>query len=178
MNRIRQMCVWLGRLPHSRGFGVQSPTDYRFVRYVINESWPYYAYKTLGKKDHWLRKKLGKLYFRVANHLQPQYIVDGIGVESYLRAACPKATISNKLPEKDEQPSPLLILAPIQTEYQQLLDYCGENTILVLENINQHQPLWHCIEYDRRTSVTFDLYYCGIVLFDKKRSTNNYKVNF
>lgn len=177
MNRFRQMCIWLGRLPHSAGFGVQSPTDYRFVRYVICESWPYYAYQTLGKDDGWLRKKLGKLYFRLANHLQPHIIFDGIGVDSYLRASCPKTVITNQLPEQALN-TPTLILAPIQTDYQQLLDCCGQNTILVFEDIYSQQPLWHCIEYDKRTTVTFDLYYCGIVLFDKTRSTNNYKVNF
>jgi hypothetical protein len=34
------------------------------------------------------------------------------------------------------------------------------------------------VERDVRTGVTFDLYYCGIVFFDKKRHKMNYKVNF
>ena len=67
LNRLHQAYVWLRRISHCRGFGIQSPTDYRFVRYVVNEHWPYYAYESLGQNDDWLRRKLGLLYFRLAN---------------------------------------------------------------------------------------------------------------
>jgi hypothetical protein len=53
------------------GFGIQSPKDYAFVRYVINEKWPYYAYERLGKNDDWRTRKLGRLYMRLANWRQP-----------------------------------------------------------------------------------------------------------
>ena len=35
---------WLCRCKYCRGFGVQSPSAYSFIRYVINEHYPYYAY--------------------------------------------------------------------------------------------------------------------------------------
>ena len=66
MNRLQQVFVWLSRIHRCRGFGIQSPTDYAFVRYVVNEHWPYYAYDLLPN-DAWLTRKLGKLYFRLAN---------------------------------------------------------------------------------------------------------------
>jgi len=34
------------------------------------------------------------------------------------------------------------------------------------------------VTQDKRTGVTFDLYYCGIVFFNKKRFKQNYIVNF
>ena len=63
---IRRWLVWLSRIHRVWGFGIQSPTDYAFVRYVVNEHWPYYAYEELTDKD-WLTEKLGRLYFRLAN---------------------------------------------------------------------------------------------------------------
>ena len=57
---MNRWLVWLSRIHHCRGFGIQSPTDYAFVRYVVNEHWPYYAYDQLTA-DSWLNKKLGRL---------------------------------------------------------------------------------------------------------------------
>lgn len=46
--RVKRLSVWLRRAHHSRGFGVQSPSAYSFVRYVINEHYPYYSYDLLA----------------------------------------------------------------------------------------------------------------------------------
>lgn len=172
MNRIRQAWVWLSRIGHCQGFGIQSPTDYRFVRQVINEHAPYYAYQELGADDTWMRKKLGRLYLRLANDLQPATVIDRVGVADYLKAGCRKANITDNSDTFD------LAIVPIQTEYNQLLEHCSQHTVIVFENIWQQPALWHCIEYDRRAVVTFDLFYCGIVCFDKRRSSHNYIVNF
>ena len=51
MNQLKRYLVWLGRIHRCGGFGIQSPTDYSFVRYVINEHWPYYAYDSLTDDD-------------------------------------------------------------------------------------------------------------------------------
>ena len=181
MNRLQQSLVWLRRVWHCRGFGIQSPTDYRFVRYVINEHWPYYCYEQLGKNDNCTSKKLGRLYFRLANHLQPTTIIDKVGAGEYLKAGCSKARIidhTQGLADIGPDQTIDLALVPIQTEFQRLFSSCNEKSVVVFENIYKHPSLWHCIEYDRRTTVTFDLYYCGIVIFDKSRSPANYIVNF
>ena len=91
MNRLKAFFVWLGRIWHCRGFGIQSPTDYWLVRYVINEHWPYYQYAELGRDDDWLRQKLGLLYFRLANWRQPTVIASD-GYRDYLQAGCRKAS--------------------------------------------------------------------------------------
>ena len=69
------LAVWLSRIGHCRGFSVQSPSAYAFIRYVINEHYPYYAYDDMLKA--WpdikgLRLKLCRLYFRLANFAQAQ----------------------------------------------------------------------------------------------------------
>ena len=96
MNQLYRRIVWLSRIHRCRGFGIQSPTDYAFVRYVVNEHWPYYAYEELTDKD-WLKQKLGRLYFRIANWRQPQAILEICGSgQSYVRyfqTGCRKAHI-------------------------------------------------------------------------------------
>ena len=86
MNRLHLAYIWLKRCCHSRGFGIQSPTDYSFVRYVINEHWPYYAYDQLAIEDNWLRQKVGRLCLRLANHRQPSEVIDLVGFADYLQA--------------------------------------------------------------------------------------------
>ena len=66
---------WLCRCKYSRGFGVQSPSAYSFIRYVINEHYPYYAYSELEERYEMpgrLQHKLGRLLFRLANYWQPE----------------------------------------------------------------------------------------------------------
>ena len=91
MQKLWYLIVWLKRIRHCRGFGIQSPSDYWLVRYVINEHWPYYQYEMLGQDDGWLRRKLGRLYFRLANWLQPDMIVSD-DYQDYLSAGCHKAS--------------------------------------------------------------------------------------
>ena len=53
-------------------------------------------------------------------------------------------------------------------------------TLLVIEGIGHDtaaKALWQKLLNDNRTGITFDLYYCGIVFFDK-RYKQNYIVNF
>lgn len=172
MNRLQQTFVWLRRIGHCRGFGIQSPTDYRFVRYVVNEHWPYYAYEELGLDDCWLRRKLGLLYFRLANELQPHTIIDPMGFREYLQAGCRKAQIV------DEAETVQLAIVPVKTDCQLLFSKCDDRSVVVIQDIYRAPKYWHSIEHHPKATVTFDLYYCGIVMFDPKRTKQNYIINF
>ena len=44
---LKRVILWTFRMGYSRGFGVQSPSSYSFLRYVVNEHYPYYAYQNL-----------------------------------------------------------------------------------------------------------------------------------
>ena len=172
MQRITHAFVWLMRIGHCRGFGIQSPADYWLARYVINEHWPYYQYATLGADDGWLTRKLGFLYFRIANWLQPR-VIESDGYRQYLQAGCRKATFGD---------STELIRLTLDGDYRARLtaiyNKVEPHTVLVVEAISKDWDFWHEIVADERTGVTFDLYYCGIVMFDKKRTKKTYIINF
>ena len=156
MQKLWYLIVWLKRIRHCRGFGIQSPSDYWLVRYVINEHWPYYQYEMLGQDDGWLRRKMGRLYFRLSNWLQPDVIVSD-DYQDYLSAGCHKASFG---------------------ETGSLYNKVTSDSVLVVEGIQHQQRFWQDLIADHRTGITFDLYYCGIVLFDKKRHKKNYIINF
>ena len=174
--------VWLSRIHCCRGFGIQSPTDYAFVRYVVNEHWPYYAYNELHEGD-WLREKLGRLYLRLANWRQPAIILSD-DYQQWWLAGCKKAKCMPNLSPLAPCPLPLnnIELAHISInqwdDFLSFLPKCDQQTVLVVEDICRNRPLWQQIARDQRTGTTFDLYYCGIVFFDTKRYKHNYKINF
>ena len=171
---ISRFLVWLSRLHHCRGFGIQSPTDYAFVRYVINEHWPYYAYAQLkGLADDWQKRKLGLLYFRLANWRQPS-VMGRDEYEPYWKAGCRKTCFV-------EHPQSLELARIDVTacdDMTPIYNKANSQSVLVVEKIYRNWDCWHQIERSTMTGVTFDLYYCGIVFFDKKRHKMNYKVNF
>ena len=173
MNQLRRWLVWLSRWHRSRGFGIQSPTDYAFVRYVVNEQWPYYAYDEL-KDDNWLVQKLGRLYFRLANWRQPQHMVAD-SYQRYWQAGCRRMRFTA------EQEIPVE-LARVEVEDQQgwnsLLAKCDSHSVVVVEGIWRDKQQWLRMRDDERVVITFDLYYCAIVFFDKKRYRHHYIINY
>lgn len=172
MERLKAAAVWLCRIGHTRGFGIQSPTDYWVVRYVINEHWPYYQYEMLGPDDDWLTRKLGRLCFRLANWLQPS-VVESSTYKEYLKAGCKKMVFGE---------SAELVVMPLERDSQDRLtniyNKVSPRSVLLLTGISRAKELWRKVVDDERTGITFDLYYCGIVMFDKKRDKRNYIINF
>lgn len=181
MMGLKQIAIWMSRMAHSRGFGIQSPTDYAFVRYVINEHWPYYQYDSLPTAN-WETLHLARLYFRLSNWRQPSVIVvpnpmdDNDLRTTYLKAGCYKATLQS------ESPTIELMLQPLVGNYrQQLLDSLNrvdDQSVVIVEHLYEDWAFWHSLVADPRAIITFDLYYCGIILFDKKRTKQHYKINF
>lgn len=175
MNQLTRFFVWLSRLHHCRGFGIQSPTDYWLVRYVINEHWPYYQYATLGEGDDWLRRKLGLLYFRLANWRQPQTIVSS-DYSDYWKAGCQQATITPTLPPRVELMH--IDVSNADQLFNQLKGRIDERSVVVIEGIWRNQAVWQQLVSNGQVSVSFDLHYCGILTFDPKRTKKHYIINF
>ena len=168
--QVRIAVVWLWRCRHSRGFGIQSPWAYSFVRYVVNEHWPYYAYEQLNDETQGpIAKKLLQLYLRLANFRQKDSwtIVTAdrnhsweAAVRRYLLAGCREADCR--------------IAEPVAAETL-------TSGMVVVEGIGwkrRQRSLWQQLIADNHASVSFDLYYCGIVFFDQQLTKRQYVVNF
>ena len=174
MNPLPRFLVWLSRIHKCQGFGIQSPTDFDFVRTVVNEHDTYYTYNELQAKN-WMQRKLGELYFRITNWRQPATILTN-NYLPWFQAGCRSARIVSDL---DDEP---LQLARIEIEQHQQLEqlYTRSNqlSVIIVEGIWRDWQTWHAIEHDTRTGTTFDLYYCGIVFCDTQRYKHNYRINF
>jgi hypothetical protein len=175
MQRLKHMLVWLSRMNHCKGFGIQSPTDYWFVRYVINEQWPYYQYEAVGKDDDWLTRKLGLLYFRIANWLQPKVVMSD-GYQDYLQIGCKTAMFNDHAETID------LVHLKLNGDYRRrvtnIYNKVNAKSVMIIEDIRKDMSFWREVTNDEHTGITYDLFYCGIVMFDKNRHKMNYIINF
>ena len=179
MNTLRRWLVWLSRIHKCQGFGIQSPTDFDFVRSVVNEHDAYYAYDELKAAD-WMQRKLGELYLRVANWRQPATILTD-DYQPWFQAGCRSARIVNvqRLTFNVQRSIELSRIEIEQhAQLEQLYDHCNQQSVIIVEGIWRNWQAWHAIEHDTRTGTTFDLYYCGIVFFDIQRYKHNYRINF
>lgn len=199
--KLRRMLVWLRRMRHSRGFGVQSPWAYRMVRYVINEHYPYYAYDALAQSYPGLgvvERKMCELCLRLANSVQPSLVVNfddaGGAYGAYFSAGCRKARIENV--GSDLSPVRLFDmlagcsglfaarLVPCKGLNDQFASICSAaraGSAVVVHGIHSDsnaRVMWRRIVREEPGVVTFDLYYCGLVFFDEKRYKQNYIINF
>lgn len=208
MTNLKMLAVWLSRINHCRGFGVQSPSAYAFIRYIISEHYAYYAYIDMLKA--WpnlkgLRLKLCRLYFRLANYAQAdQWVWCSTLPEAerqHIVSGCHHTLIHTSATGQSIEPLPANIktavgvaaLSATEEERQAFVEQFVSTwdktlspnddnirTLLIIEGIGHDaaaKALWQKLLNDNRTGITFDLYYCGIVFFDK-RYKQNYIVNF
>ena len=196
MSQIGSLLVWLRRSRHSRGFGVQSPWAYRFIRYVVNEHYPYYAYDDLSRLYEGYSKqiqKLCRLYFRIANFWQAEQALDYSAASetdvirlygTFMKRGCNKLEVVPVRHAADFSSVRLMRLS-VEGDYRQVFEkavsLANASTMIIVEQIKrdkESRTFWKSIVDDPRCISTFDLYYCGIIFFDKKRYKENYVVNF
>lgn len=192
--KVQRYLHWLRRIKYCRGFGVQSPSAYRFIRYVINEHYPYYAYDELRKEmprlDSLTRKRM-ELYFRVANFRQASLWLDFCErndvIATYVAQGC-HATQVRRITDlrqitADDRIEVLRICPTAGSEavLEAALQKTDDHTLFIIEDIGYNDTakrLWQTLLESDITSVSYDLYYLGIAFFDRKRYKNNYIVNF
>lgn len=190
LTRLRRGLLWISRAKYCRGFGIQSPWAYRFVRYVINEHWPYYAYEDLRRAFPRLSlrdRRLGELYLRLANHLQAAE-VELIGpvseaARAYLHAGCHAMVLreGRGMPHTQFAFAVIARESDLQQETMAMIARATDDAVLVVEGIHHDavaRKSWARILQDNRVRVSFDLYYCGILCFDRKKYKQHYKINF
>ncbi len=190
LSRLRRGVLWVSRAKYCRGFGIQSPWAYRFVRYVVNEHYPYYAYddlRPLFPKISRRERRLCELYLRLANYCQAdemELIGDVSAAKcAYIHAGCAK-TVLRKDGMTRQEGFAMAVIAYSPTLEQDVLAMVSrakDDSMLVVEGVHKnaaaHQS-WVRILRDKRVRISFDLYYCGILFFDRKKYKQNYKINF
>ena len=189
MNPLKRYIVWLRRMSHSRGFGVQSPSAYRFIRYVLCEHYPYYAYAELRCKyprAGWLARKRMELYFRIANFRQASRLVsNGSDVDmlsSYVERGCRRTQVVAEVGDGDVVEVARVCPAVGCEEYlEHLLAHADRETIVIVEDIAADPVagrMWRQLLNSSAVSVSYDLYWAGVAFFDTERFKTNYIVNF
>lgn len=192
--KVQRYLHWLRRIKYCRGFGVQSPSAYRFIRYVINEHYPYYAYDELRKElpclDSLTRKRM-ELYFRIANYRQASLCLDysrrDDTIAIYVGRGCNATRVRNiadsQQPVSGDKIEVLRIcpIAGCESVLAAALKQADDHTLFIIEDIGYNDTakrMWQKLLESDLTSVSYDLYYLGIAFFDRKRYKNNYIVNF
>ena len=192
--KVQRYLHWLRRIKYCRGFGVQSPSASRFIRYVINEHYPYYAYDELRKElprlDSLTRKRM-ELYFRISNYRQASLWLDysrrDDTIATYVWRGCNATRVRNiadsQQPVSGDKIEVLRIcpIAGCESLLAAALKQADDRTLFVIEDIGYNDTakrMWHTLLESDLTSVSYDLYYLGIAFFDRKRYKANYVVNF
>lgn len=192
--KVLRYLHWLRRIKYCRGFGVQSPSAYRFIRYVINEHYPYYAYDELRKElprlDSLTRKRM-ELYFRVANFRQASLWLDFCERNDVIATCVGRgchATQVRRITDlqqitADDRIEVLRICpsAGCEALLEAALQKTDDHTLFIIEDIGYNDTakrMWQKLLESDLTSVSYDLYYLGIAFFDRKRYKANYVVNF
>ena len=176
---------------YSRGFGVQSPSAYSFIRYVLTEHYPYYAYDELKmrfKSFNHATKKKGRLYFRLANYAQASHWFDYHLAEqpyaAYVHEGCRKTVfqaIDGKTIPNAFRIARLSMTEDYQAVYEALCKVATDDSILILEGINDNKDtkaFWKRVQESQKATRTYDLFLCGIIVFDTSKHKHHYIVNF
>lgn len=189
--RVKWIWIWIYRMGYSRGFGVQSPSAYSFIRYVLTEHYPYYAYDELKMRfksfDHATKKK-GRLYFRLANYAQASHWFDYHSAEqpyaAYVHEGCRKTVfqaIDGKTIPNAFRIARLSMTEDYQAVYEALCKVATDDSILILEGINDNKDtkaFWKRVQESQKATRTYDLFLCGIIVFDTSKHKHHYIVNF
>lgn len=201
VNWLSSLCYWfkrsmvfMRRFPHSQGFGIQSPSAYRFDREVINAHRPYDAYAALQlafPHEGRLTLKLARLYFRVAHATQARQWAlcthRNDVYRAYIQAGCHAAILvdGDEVGEVDKiAASDVLVMAMEDDRWpmcEAFVCSAHERSVLIVEGIyasKKAKVWWKELINDARTGVAFDLYDCGIIFFDHTKSKQVYIINF
>lgn len=186
MRHFRRPWVWVVRFRHRRGYGVHSPFAFGFIRDVVYERWPYYAFARLAHLHSWQVRLFGgyplqccRMLFRVANYVHPSTfrLIGSMSIErDYIKAAVPTAC------QVEQGVADLVVVeASRLSEAAQMLSQMAAGGAMILEGIHCDRlakRMWRAIQEDKHTGITFDLYDYGIVFFDHTRTKQHYIVNF
>ncbi len=161
LDTIAMPFIFLSRIRHCAGYGVQSPTDYAFVREVIYNHEAYSLYAELlasCPSAAWMERKIAKLLLRLSNHAQAESI-----------SVCGQLT-------------PLMRKAlHLGCRKSQLLPYsvsAAPSSLIVFTDIRrQGKKEWERL-LQRPNIIAYDLHYLGFAFHKTGRFSEAHIVNF
>ena len=191
---FKRSMVFMRRFPHSQGFGIQSPSAYRFDREVINAHHPYHAYADLQlafPHEDRLTLKLARLYFRIANATQARRWAlctqRNDVYQAYIQTGCRTAILvdGDEVGQVDKVAASDVLVMTMEDDRSPMCEAfvsrAHERSVLIVEGIyasKRAKMRWRELVNDERTGVAFDLYDCGIIFFDHTKSKQVYIINF
>lgn len=191
---FKRSMVFVRRFTHSRGFGIQSPSAYRFDREVINAHHPYDAYADLKQafpQQDRLTLKLARMYFRIAHAMQARQWAlcthRNDVYRAYVQAGCRMASLVDvdEVGEVDKVAESDVLVTTMEDDRwpmcEAFVSRAHERSILIVEGIyasKKAKMRWKELVNDERTGVAFNLYDCGIIFFDHTKSKQVYIINF
>lgn len=186
MRLVRNPWIWLLRFRKRRGYGVHSPFAYSFVRGVVLEQTPYYAYQRLSELHPWWVRwgsfyplSCRRLLFRLANFAHPGTI-RLVGNRPTERVYLTESVPSARWVERGVADF-VFVAAEHVAEAADIAATLPSHAMMVIEGIHRNKDarmVWHDIQSAPHTGITFDLYTYGVVFFDLSRHKQHYKVNF
>lgn len=187
---------WLLRWRTSRGFGVQSPSAYQFIKFVVREDWAYYRYKNIESKySESTQKQINvlKCFFRLSNFWQADIAVMEISNSSIgemISMGCKKTVVTNSviLPEEDYQRYIYIIRCENGCFRKFVSSIAGSDSIervgdrlshvmLIVTDINADEIAeseWQSIVSSDWSVRSYDVVEFGIVFFEKQMLKEHY----
>ena len=139
----------IARWWHGKGFGIQSRTDYEYLKDVIKEPLPYYAYEQI-------KSERARLIYRVCNHDKERKVT----------------MVGMFTPE--EQTAARLALHHEPDTTPQLAHLHGRETVIVSDITGDNAPLWQMAQ--EAQAITWDMGSIGLVRFVEGRYPEHYVV--
>lgn len=192
--RFRRQLAWLCRWSRALGFGIQPPWTYHFVTQVVNDRTDYKAYRELQEAmpaDSNASLRLARLLFRFARAESlthwwirtPHAALYG----RYIQAGYPPCRLlSGELKDaKDASLVADVYLVHLEEDWKScFLRFIAQprnGTFFIVEGISLNRRcrrIWkemvaRCCDY-----LTFDLFDCGIILYDPTKTIGHYRLIF
>ena len=169
---LQSALIRLRRMPRTRGFGVQSPSAYRFLRDVVSTRGRYAI--TEVHRSNEPSVKIAN--FTQAKHWFVSERLASADMETYVCAGCQEAQVSSEFSENEVY----VIDADDVQLVDDILNKASSTSLLIIEGINRSRNAfdrWRQVMTDSRTGVCFDMYKIGVVFFDLKKYKTSYQVN-
>lgn len=192
--RLRRQLACLCRWSRALGFGIQSPWTYHFVTRVVNDRTDYKSYRVLQEAmpaDSSASLRLARLLFRFARAESlihwwirtPHAVLYG----RYIQAGYPPSKLLTGELGDGETASlvPDVYLVHLEEDWKfcflRFIAQPRNGTFFIVEGIslNRHcQHIWKEMVARCRQFITFDLFDCGIILYDPTKTIGHYRLIF